>query len=83
MVSDKKMRSVTDLESETEETNQGNSARTRFLSSRGRRGAPGYAGMEASSSQKRLPLPGVESTPTLPFMRSTALRTMARPTPVP
>ena len=42
-----------------------------------------YAGIEASSSQKRLPLPGVESTPTLPFMRSTALRTMARPTPVP
>src|SRR5688572_24375585 len=35
------------------------------------------------STQKLLPAPGSDSTPTLPPMRSTTLRTMARPIPVP
>src|SRR5262245_37254027 len=36
-----------------------------------------------NSTQKRLPWPDSDSTPTLPPMRSTTLRTMARPMPVP
>src|SRR5688500_3370496 len=36
-----------------------------------------------NSTQKLLPAPGSDSTPTLPLMRSTTLRTMARPIPVP
>src|SRR6266850_1508003 len=36
-----------------------------------------------NSSQKRLPFPGSDSTPTLPPMRSAVLRTRARPMPVP
>src|ERR1043166_896609 len=36
-----------------------------------------------SSTQKLLPAPGSDSTPTLPPMRSTTFRTIARPIPVP
>src|ERR1043166_5304867 len=43
----------------------------------------GFGGTLRSSTQKWLPLPGVDSTPTRPPMRSTTLRTMARPMPVP
>src|SRR2546427_138098 len=45
---------------------------------------PQLAGPAAfNSNQNRLPLPGSDSTPTRPPMRSTALRTMASPMPVP
>ncbi len=37
----------------------------------------------SSSIQKRLPLRPSDSTPQVPSMRDTALRTMARPMPVP
>jgi len=41
------------------------------------------AGWIGSSSQKQLPCWGVDSTPTFPFIFSTALATIARPIPVP
>ena len=46
-------------------------------------GAGAVTGAERNSTQKRLPFPGSESTPTLPPIRSTALRTIANPMPVP
>src|SRR6266850_3771820 len=36
-----------------------------------------------SSNQKVFPVPGTDSTPTLPPIRSTAVFTMANPTPLP
>src|ERR1043166_2574104 len=46
-------------------------------------GAPGWAAGKRSCTQNRLPRPGSDSTPTLPPIRSTTFRTMARPMPVP
>lgn len=46
-------------------------------------GSSAIHGALGNSTQKVLPLTPSDTTPAEPFMRSAALRTMARPTPVP